>query len=368
MTEQTDSNGAEEIWAVPGGAPEVTVEARRLAESLTTPGGGSDRDGRTDHPNDERPTVVAIGFEGIETDADLTEGPPDEALTLSPSDGEFIAGASGVSARADGLSSLTDTRGDPLVVLFSNTPDHDDVAAATAGRFRGGCVTDCLPRVRDASILAGRSVYGGRAYAEFSFEGGPPALTLHVDVLPAPSEVDGDVPTTTHVVDITTPAQSGLRQVTVIDVPEQDLSRAQRIVSGGFGLGDPSGFDVISDLADALGAAVGASRPPADEGWVPYDRQIGVTGTEIDAELYIPCAISGDPYHMRSVNAEHIIPINDDPDARIFNAANLGILGDIYEYGPVLAEAVKKAKAEQLTTDGSGEKHPTDIDASGGAD
>jgi electron transfer flavoprotein alpha subunit len=327
-----DTESGDELWVIPGEEPSVTVEGRRLAETLAA-------------ETETRPEVVAIGFDGVETDADPAAGAPDAALTLSRSEGAFRRGAAGVAARAAGVRALADERGSPRATLLPGTADSDDLAATIARRFRSGCVTDCLPRIRNGELLAGRAVYGGRAYAEFSFEGGPPALTVHTDVLPGPGDGGTEsVSRTTQTVDVPADADSrGIRHVETLAVPESDLARARRIVAGGYGLGDPDGFDLVETLADALGAAVGASRPPADEGWVPYDRQIGVTGKEIDAQLYVPIAISGDPYHMRSVNAEHLIPINADRDARIFNVADFGVVGDAYEYVPAIAAAIREA-------------------------
>jgi electron transfer flavoprotein alpha subunit len=131
-----------------------------------------------------------------------------------------------------------------------------------------------------------------------------------------------------------------------IEIPEEDLTKADVIAAGGYGLEGPSDFNLVEDLADALGGTLGASRPPVDDGWIDYDRQIGVTGAEIDPSLYIPCAISGDAYHMGSVSADHVIPINTDPDARVFDFADLGIVGKFEDYAPVLIEAIEDARDE----------------------
>lgn len=304
-------------------------EAHRLAEAL-------------EDSNTERPEVVAIAFDGIVTTEEATAGNPDEVLRVTRTEGTFAAGATGVRARAQALSALTD---DARAVLLPDTADGTDLAAATARRRRGACVTDCLLRVREGELFAGRPAYGGRAYAEFAFEREPPVVTLNIEALGTPNEPPPpDYDERTVEVDV---AEDGrIRHVETFDVPEDDLSKARRIVAGGFGLGGPDGFDLIEEMADSVGAAVGASRPPSDEGWVPYDRQIGVTGKEIDVELYVPSAISGDSYHMRSVNADHLIPINSDPDARIFNFADIGVVGDVYEYGPALIKAIRTAKSE----------------------
>ena len=166
-----------------------------------------------------------------------------------------------------------------------------------------------------------------------------------------PVEKSPDGEPSVRTVEVTVEGEAGIRHVEAFEVPESDLAKARRIVAGGRGLGDPGGFEVIEDLADALGAAVGASRPPADDGWVPYDRQIGVTGKEIDVDLYAPCAISGDSYHMRSVNADCLIAINSDPEARIFEFADLGVVGDVYEHGPALAAAIREAVGAETTTE-----------------
>lgn len=324
------------LWTVPD--PDnvaILEEAHRLAERFEDVG-----------EDDTRPRVVIITFDGILETGDLTGVGADEVITVTRNENEetFQTGSAGVRTRAAALQSLAEEE-PPEAVLLPSTPDGDELAAATSRRLRGGCVTDCLLRVRNGELMAGRAVYGGRAYAELSFERGPPVVSLNTDAFGSPEENPTGTPTqNSHRVSIDD--DESVRQLSVVDIPEQDLSRAQRIVAGGYGLGDPDGFDLITDLADALGAATGASRPPADEEWVPYDRQIGVTGKEIDVELYIPCAISGDSYHMRTVNAEHLIPINSDPEARIFNFADIGIVGDVYEHGPELAEAIRAAKED----------------------
>jgi electron transfer flavoprotein alpha subunit len=321
------------IVAVPD-ADDVALleEAHRLAEAIGDAGSVP-----------EQPTVVAVTFDGLVTPEKAAAGVPDEVLHVTREEGEFTSGAAGICARSQALAEITD---DARAVLLPDTADGADLAAATARRRRGACVTDCLLRVRDGELRAGRPAYGGRAYAEFDFEREPPVVTLNTESLGTPDQPPMGEPTE-RTVEVDVDDDGRIRHVETFEVPEDDLSKARHIVAGGFGLGSADGFDLIEDLADAFGAAIGASRPPSDEGWVPYDRQIGVTGKEIDVELYVPCAISGDSYHMRSVNADHLVPINSDPEARIFNFADIGIVGDVYEYGPVLAEAVRRAREDE---------------------
>jgi len=319
-----------ELWVVTGGQRDETVleEAHRIADLLGE--------------STARPDVVAVIFGDRDPSDAFDTVSPDEAVRLVPQSGAFTSGAGSVSDKVTGLVELTGTR-TPRAVLTASSPDGDDVAARLASRLGAGCVTDCLLRVRDGQLLAGRVVYEGRAYGEFAVESSTLVASVDTAVLGTPTPGPDRDPAVVERT-VTLDGDGQVEHIETLEVPEQDLSKARTIVSGGQGLGSPEGFEVVEGMADAVGGAVGASRPPADDGWVPYDRQIGVTGKEIDTDLYIACAVSGDPYHMRSVTSEHLLAVNTDPDARIFNFTDLGIVGDVYEYGPAIADAVRAAR------------------------
>jgi len=121
------------------------------------------------------------------------------------------------------------------------------------------------------------------------------------------------------------------------------LEDADIIVSGGRGLGKPENFQLIEELAEAMGAAVGSSRPPVDEGWIPYSHQVGQTGKTVCPKLYIACGISGAVQHLAGMQTtDMIVAINDDPNAPIFEVATYGIVGDLFKVVPMLTEKLKE--------------------------
>jgi electron transfer flavoprotein alpha subunit len=227
------------------------------------------------------------------------------------------------------------------VVLVSNTPQGWDVAPRIAAGLDAAFVSDVF-NFEGGNYI--RRVFNGKLDAAVSVSGGKTVVTVQPGALAA-FEGSSDGGTEALSVDL-----SGIRakfvEIKIAESSGVDLSKADVIVSGGRGVGDPEKFtEVIQPLADALGGAMGASRPVVDAGWLPHAYQVGSSGQVVTPKLYIACGISGAIQHLVGMKGSNfIIAINKDADAPIFEVAQLGVVGDLFEVVPALTEAVNAAK------------------------
>ena len=233
---------------------------------------------------------------------------------------------------------------DADVVLLSNTPSGWDVAPRIAAGLDAAFVSDCFnAEMQDGKLVAFRRVFNGKLDAQCTCEG---KAVLSVQPGAKEPATSGDAGSTTPLSVDLAGVRAKFVAVKEAEATGIDLTKADIVVSGGRGVGDPEKFpEVIQPLADALGGAMGASRPVVDAGWLPHAHQVGSSGQVVTPKLYIAAGISGAIQHLVGMkNSNYIIAINKDADAPIFEVANLGVVADLFEIVPALTEAVKAAK------------------------
>lgn len=257
------------------------------------------------------------------------------ALTVGQSDA--------VLAAADAVIQ----RSRPDVILISADTVGREVAPRLAHRLRAALATEAMSLAVDGpAIVARRQVYGGRAVAALAITARPAVIS----VKPRALDVPEPLPVRAAVEDVALQLDAASLPTRVREVQreqaEVSLDDAAVVVGGGRGVGGPEGFTLLGELAAELGGAVGASRPPADEGWVPITWQIGQTGKSIRPNLYIAVGISGAAQHVAGMSGSRtIVAVNKDPEAPIFALAHYGIVGDYRQVVPALIERIKAARA-----------------------
>jgi len=239
----------------------------------------------------------------------------------------------------------------PQIILLGQTSIGRDLAPRLAFRLETSCTMDCLELGIDPDsklLLQTKPVYGGNAQAIFTSESYPQVATVRVKAM-TPLERDdqreGEIITFDAGLDPQSIRTRFLEKVTE-EVEGIKLEDAEVIVAGGRGIGGPEGFKELEKLAKLLKGAIGASRPPCDNGWVPATWQIGLTGKIVAPELYIAVAISGSSQHMSgSSGSKNIVAINKDPDANIFKVARFGVVGDWKKVVPAFTSKVEELLA-----------------------
>ncbi|MDX1685606.1 MAG: electron transfer flavoprotein subunit alpha/FixB family protein [Saprospiraceae bacterium] len=300
---------------------EATTFARKSAEAL---GSG----------------VTAVVFGDVEEAGALGESGADKVLKV---DVGSIAEADNAMA-CDILHQIAEKVNARLVVL-----NHSSFGKSVAGRLavksNSGLVSGVVEPVSSGNngYIAKKSVFSGKAYATYEIESDMGIVTLMRNAIPVDrsgsavevENVDVDVPDSRLEI-ISSDVKKG-------EVP---LPEAELVVSAGRGMKDPSNWDIIEELADALGAATACSRPVADADWRPHHEHVGQTGVAIRPNLYIAIGISGAIQHLAGVNnSKVIVVINKDPEAPFFKAADYGVCADLFDVVPRLTEAVKKFKS-----------------------
>lgn len=229
------------------------------------------------------------------------------------------------------------------VIIIGASTQGKELAARLSARLDAALATDCVDLKMDGGqVVVTRPMYGGKVLADVALAGTPAIVALRPNIISAvEAPGQGTVETVAaNVGDVKTDVKS--KQ---LETGKIDLTEAEIVVSGGRGMGGDD-YSTVEALAEALGAAVGASRSAVDEGWRSASDQVGQTGKTVSPNLYVACGISGAIQHLAGMSSSKVIvAINKDPEAPIFTKADYGIVGDLFEVLPVLTEAVKKIKA-----------------------
>jgi len=237
----------------------------------------------------------------------------------------------------------------PEVLLIGATCTGRDLAPRVAGRLHTGCLADCTELNIDQEmrlVVASKPYFGRNLMADIICpDHKPQVVTVRPGIMEFPHQEKSRKGLIIHV-DIKVKEEDVKVKVldTVRSAPDgAGLEEAKKVVAGGMGVGNAEGFALLQELADLLGAELGATSLPVDQGWIAPDRKIGQTGKTVRPRLYIGCGISGAIQHAAGmINAEVIVGINKDPNAEIFNFADYGIVGDLHEVVPALIDEFKK--------------------------
>lgn len=231
------------------------------------------------------------------------------------------------------------------VIITSHTSTGKAIAGRLAARLDAGLVSgvNAVPEISGGSFLVKKSVFSGKAIAEYSVTSNIKILSLMGNAV-KPELLGGPVSVEKLAVEI--PAS----RIRVLETKTQEgtvpLPEAEIVVSAGRGMKGPENWGIVEEMADILGATTACSRPVADTGWRPHHEHVGQTGIAIRPNLYIAIGISGAIQHLAGVNnSKTIVVINKDAEAPFFKAADYGVVGDLFEVVPKLNAALKKFKA-----------------------
>jgi electron transfer flavoprotein alpha subunit len=304
---------------------ELVSEGRRLADALG-----------------QELTVVLLGSNVKEKAAEFGPYGADKVLVADDSRLEPYTTDGYVSV----ISQLVKAN-EPGILLLGASVEGKDLAGRLAARLDVAMAQDCTAfAIENGNLVAIRPIYAGKAYAKVTFENSWPQMaTARPKVM---SIREPDPSKSAMVMDATFTLNDADLKTKVVDVVKDesgkvDLTEADKIVSGGRGMKGPENYNILEALADVIGASVGASRSAVDAGWRPHVDQVGQTGKVVSPNLYVACGISGAIQHLAGMSTSKVIvAINKDADAPIFQKADYGVVGDLFDVVPALTEEAKK--------------------------
>jgi electron transfer flavoprotein alpha subunit len=282
--------------------------------------------------------VLAAAGKGAALAATVNQGPIANVLVVESDDfAQF-----GVAASADALANLI-KENSPTAVLIASHAFGKEVAARVAVLTESGIITDAVDVSADS--IATQLVFGGSTTVHSKVSHGTPIITVR------PNSVEADLTSATPAIENATAAISDAAKKSKISSSQPpvkggrpELTEANIVVSGGRGTnGD---FAAVEKFADELGAAVGASRAATDAGWYPHSHQVGQTGKSVSPQLYVACGISGAIQHRAGMQtSKTIVVVNKDPEAPLFDIADFGVIGDLFNVLPQATKSIVESRS-----------------------
>jgi electron transfer flavoprotein alpha subunit len=282
--------------------------------------------------------VLADVGKGAALAATVNQGPISNVLIVESND--FVK--HGVPAVADALANLIKTKA-PTAVLIASHAFGKEVAARVAVLTESGIITDAVDVSADAT--ATQLVFGGSTTVHSKISHGTPIITVR------PNSIEANLSASSPAIDNASAEISDAAKRSVISASQPpvkggrpELTEANIVVSGGRGTnGD---FAAVESFADSLGAAVGASRAATDAGWYPHSHQVGQTGKTVSPQLYVACGISGAIQHRAGMQtSKSIVVVNKDPEAPLFDIADFGVIGDLFNVLPQATAGISAKKS-----------------------
>jgi electron transfer flavoprotein alpha subunit len=281
--------------------------------------------------------VLAPIGKGAALAATVNQGPISNVIVIESND----FASHGVAAVADALAGVVKDKS-PAALLIASHAFGKEVAARVAVLTESGIITDAVDVAADAT--ATQLVFGGSTTVHSQVSQGTPIITVR------PNSIDADVSAASPTIENATAAISDIAKKATIASSQPpvkggrpELTEANIVVSGG--RGTDGNFSAVEAFADLLGAAVGASRAATDAGWYPHSHQVGQTGKTVSPQLYVACGISGAIQHRAGMQtSKTIVVVNKDPEAPLFDIADFGVIGDLFNVLPQATAAVAAKK------------------------